>query len=215
MNDEQQELFQVENREWRIITTRGRDENQMPTSRISLATKDDEFTRDSKVPIEYYSDYFILDPHISKSKYVENAIAFARAIHDNDQEFPEPERWYVKQVEKHPDRLIMHRFCGVPLPFFWRLWRRPLEPANITVEEIPACAMVKFSYFEETDPLMSMCFECYLDWDGLFDNLKDKSPRRRINDWWKTMHGRLYLFSDYDSVFEDTQDEIAYIADFT
>ena len=216
MIEEQYELFQVRSRVWRVITTRGREEHQMPQTRISLATTDDEFTNDAKVTIEYYSDYFTIDPTTAKDQYVSECMAFAKAVMENDQEFTEPEHWYVKQVDRQDDRLIMHRFCGIPLPFFWRLWQRPLIPQNIHVERAdPTSAMIKFSYFEEEDPLMSMAFECYIDWDGLFDNLRDKNPSRSIPDWWKTMHGRLYLFSDYDSVFEDHQDEIAYIADFS
>ena len=215
MNDEQYELFQIKSRMWRVITTRGRDGNQMPSMRMSLATTDDEFTADANVIIEYYSDYFTIDPATAKDTYVSECMAFCQAVLDNDQEFTEPEHWYVKQVDRQDDRLIMHRFVGVPLPYFWKLWRRPLVPQNINVELTDAGAMLKFSYFEEEDPLMAMSFDCYLDWDGLFDNMKNKHRRRSIPDWWKTMHGRLYLFSDRDSVFEDSQDEIAYIADFT
>lgn len=212
----QYQLFTIANRTWRVITTRGRDVSSMPTMRTSLATTDEEFTQDSKVIIEYYSDYFTIDPTTAKDQYVEECMAFARAIHDNDVEFKEPEHWHVRQVDRHPTCLIMHRFTGIPLPFFWKLWRRPLEPKNITVRlSDDSSALVNFTYFEEEDPLMSMSFECYIDWDGLFDNLKDKHARRRINEWWRTMHGRLFLFSDYDSVFEDEQDEVAYITDFT
>ena len=215
MIDEQYELFTIANRTWRVITTRGRDDHQMPTMRMSLATTDEEFTRDSKTTIEYYSDYFTIDPVVAKDQYVRECMSFCQAIYDNDEEFTEPEHWHVRQVDRQDDRLIMHRFSGIPLPYFWRLWRRPLVPQNITVESADiSSALMKFTYFEEEDPLMSMSFECYLDWDGLFDNLKDKHAKRRINEWWKTMSGSLYLFSDYDSVFESNQDEIAYIADF-
>lgn len=175
---EQQELFQIASRTWRVITSRGRDEHQMPNTRLSLATTDDDFTRDSKVEIEYYSDYFIIDPTTAKDQYVSQAMAFAQAVMENDQEFTEPEHWHVRQVERMDDRFIMHRFCGVPLPYFWKLWRRPLEPANITIRRADlTSALLHFSYYEENDPLMSMSFECYLDWDGLFDNLRNKGSR--------------------------------------
>lgn len=213
--NEQYELFTIATRTWRVITTRGRDSNSMPSMQMSLATTDESFTSDSSTIIEYYSDYFTIDHVTAKDQYVSECMAFCQTIFDNDNEFVEPEHWNVRQVDRQDDRLIMHRFCGVPLPYFWKLWRRPLVPQNIHVELAdPSSAMVKFYYFEEEDPLMSMSFECYLDWDKLFDNLKDKHARRYIADWWKTMGGRLYLFSDYDSVFEDNQDEIAYITDF-
>lgn len=216
MSEEQYELFTIASRTWRVITTRGRDDHQMPSMRMSLATTDEEFTRDSRTIIEYYSDYFVIDPATAKDRYVSEAMAFCKAILDNDQEFVEPEHWCVRQVDRQDDRLIMHRFCGVPLPFFWKLWRRPLVPQNITVELADTTsAQIRFTYFEEEDPLMSMSFECYLDWDGLFDNLKDKRAMRKIPDWWHSMSGRLYLFSDYDTVFEDHQDELAYLADIS
>ena len=215
MIDEQLELWQPQSRVWRVTTNRDFTEPGVPRNTISLSTTDDDFTRDARTTIEYYSSHLSLDQYAHKDQYVRECMSFAQSIMDNDEEFSEPERWFVRQIDQQEDRLIMHRFSGVPLPFFWKLWRRPLIPQNIYVERADVTsALVRFSYFEENDPLMAMAFECYLDWDGLFDNLKEKKPHRRIPDWWKTMHGRLFLFSDYDTVFEDEQDEVAYLTDF-
>ena len=215
MSDEY-ELFKIATRTWRVVTHRDYSNPGIPAQRLSLATTDDEFTADAKVTLEYYSDYFTIDPVAAKDQYVTECMAFAKCIQDNDTDFIEPEHWYVRQLDKQEGRLFMHRFTGVPLPYFYKLWRRPLVPQNINIELVDKFgASVYFSYFEENDPLMTMHFECYLDWDGLFDAIKYKHKRKPHQWWRKHMVGGLYLFSDYDTVFENEDDELAYMVDFS
>lgn len=211
--NENYEYFKVKNRTWRLITEREPTDTVGHTVLMSLATVDEEFTADARVIIEYYSEHFTMNPHAARSHYTSEAIAFATAISENDEEFKEPEHWYVRQVDKQEERLAMHRFCGVPLPFFWKLWRRPLEPKNIHIALADeSSAQVTFTYFEEEDPLMSMSFDCYLDFDGLFDNLRFNIGHP-IVPWLHSLEGRLYLFSDFDSIFELETDEVRYLVD--
>jgi len=218
-------LFQPITREWRIYQDDIPYINSEHERAHWLATTDDEFTNDSPATIEYYTTHYPLNTDLPKEEYVTNAQEFAQVIADNDKEIQEPEHWKVRQLDK-PDRPIMGRFIGVPLPYFWRLWRRPLIAQNISVQihgDIitvlgkPANPEIWFQYYEEGDPLMTMSFTCYLDWNQLYYDMWENTmyDDQKIMPWLhKNMYGGLYLFSDFESLFEDAEDEVTYLADF-
>lgn len=206
----QYDLFRPANREWRVTTER--DVNDTNTVHIGLATTDEDFTRDAKHPIEYYSRHYTFNPHATRNGYIRQCQQFVTAVIDNDEMFQEPEHWKVRQTEPH-ERPIMKRFTGVPMPYFWKLWRRPLIAQNIHFQHSGDDAQIFFGYSEENDPLMTMAFEAYLDWSGLFDDLK--YGKKAIPNWLhRHCKGRLFLFSDFDTIFEDPEDEVSYLADF-
>ena len=214
-------LFQPLTREWRIYADEIPYIDPNHERAHWLATTDDEFTADARVTIEYYSTHYPLNADLPKEEYIPHAQEFAQVIADNDCEIREPEHWKVRQLNKL-DRPVMGRFIEVPLPFFWKLWRRPLIAQNIEIDTYgdtllilgePAKPLVWFSYHEEGDPLMTMSFPCYLAWYNLYRDIWKGVDR--IMPWLhKNMRGGLYLFSDFDTVFEDVEDEVTYLTDF-
>jgi len=208
------DLFNPMNREWRIRVSR--DANDWDTRHIGVATVDEAFTADSKTEIEYYCEHISFNPLVDSPVYIKGCMDFLQTIMDNDETFVEPEKWRVRQVDMTEDSIV-RRFVGVPLPYFWKLWRRPLEPKNIQFDPVfDGSTMLRFSYYEDNDPLMSMKFTMYIDWMNLFDDIKKHKcyHLQTIMPWiHKHCRGRLYLYSDYDTIFEDPEDEATYIAD--
>jgi len=217
--------FKPLTREWRIYPDDIPYINAEHPRAYWFGTTDDEFTQDSRATIEYYSTHYPLNTDLPDDEYLPHAQEFAQVIKDNDTEFQEPEHWLVRQLNKL-DRPIMGRFIDVPLPYFWKLWRRPLIAQNIeidthgdiiTVLGKPANPEVWFRYHEEGDPLMTMSFTCYLEWNKLYYDMFENPmyEEQKIMPWLhKNMQGGLYLFSDFDSLFEDAEDEVTYLADF-
>lgn len=188
---------------------------------VRVSTFEDDFIADSKFKIEYFTTITIIP------EYQDEMIR--DFLKRNSEEIENPEIWHVNMRDINRDSIIK-RFLRVPLPYFLKLWRTPLIPGYIDVNPFFTPAEPKFSYLDDTlsrikfsymndvfpRDNMSMSFDVYMEWPRLIEDInKHKAYVLQTVMPWIHKHckGRLYLFSDYESIFENAEDEVTYLAD--
>lgn len=172
-----------------------------------ISTTDHVYAEDSCVPITIsHNIQGAFNPHAEHEEYIQQAMDLMQLIIDNDSNIREPQDWDVSIGRL--DRTGVFQFHGVPLPTFQQFWRFPLEIEKITMRVVPNTGMIGFSY--QGDALSS--FDSYIEWRGLYDDLRGAN---KILPWLKKYcRGRLYMFSDFESMFEYPEDEFRYVAEF-
>lgn len=195
-------------------------ENSVGDYTVRISTFEDDFIADSKIKIEYYTTKTI-GPEYNLDKTI---LEFLKR---NSDEIEAPEDWRVRTCDSNGDSVIK-QFVGVPLPYFWKLWRTPLIPMHIMFDPIVnetnmlrfsyMDTRLRFSYMDTIVPrdMMYMAFDVFMQWPGLIADInKHKSYVLQTVLPWIHKHckGRLYLFSDYESIFESSEDEVMYLAD--
>ena len=113
--------------------------------------------------------------------------------------------WYVKQVVKKKDRIGIRHFTTLPLGVFRDFWRKPISTSNLKIGHVTrGLSSVRVIIMSPR----SSNFRVYLDFPEL-----NKIDHDYTMGWFKeNCHDGLYLFSDYDSMFVDPDDEFGYIA---
>lgn len=200
-------------RDWWIRSS----ENRTPLrEKIELVTHDDPLLYDCKVKMEITSSRIKWPPHSKGDYRVYQANKLVEIMSLNDEEFLEPDLWQISQLEDL-DRVGPTCFSGMPFNYFLSFWRQPLKPKFISMERVGrGTAMINFRYMDKNHPLYYTSVTCnlYLKWRGLFDDLRREKKDQTIVTWLrKNCEGRIYLFSDFDSIFESPVDEFRYIAD--
>lgn len=125
-------------------------------------------------------------------------------------------KWYVRQFIES-ERIGVKRFTGLPLSAFWDMWRKPIDTSQIQIYGM-SNGQMKVLYEEYN-------FNIFLRWPELQEDVKesgssiDKGSVRwtvseKVMPWLHRYCEYGFVpFSDYDVMFEDSQDEFSYIAD--
>lgn len=127
--------------------------------------------------------------------------------------------WFIKQL-RGIDRIGVKRFSCLPFDRFIKYWRQPLNPRKIDLTSYRyEKGMVRFHYDEDV-------YSVLLKWTELGEPTVPSvmSPFRnrskltydddKLLNWVKKSCGKgLYIFSDFDSMFEDEEDEFCYVTD--
>jgi len=146
---------------------------------------------------------------------VEMATSMVDLISENDKKILNPNDWTISQKEEI-DRVGPTSFAKMPFGHFLSYWRQPLDPRYIDMWMVGnGTAMIGFRYMDANHPMYNSPVVCtlYLNWKGLFDDLLD-TPNQKILPWLRThCNGKLYLFSDFDTIFESPEDEFRFIVD--
>ena len=190
-------------RDWWIRTS----QHKKPlTAKTEIITHSDPILDDCKVKMEIVSQ-----PIGHRGEWrdeVKRAAGVVEIMSANDTKFVQPDDWLISQQEEI-DRAGPTTFAHMPFGHFLSYWRQPLDPRYIDMEiSGNGTAMINFRYMNATTCSM------YLQWKGLFDDLRRESRQQKILPWLKkNCEGKLYIFSDFDSIFEKPEDEFRYIAD--
>lgn len=122
-----------------------------------------------------------------------------RIIEENKRILDRSRRWYVRQLT-NMDRVGIKRFGRLPLQAFFDLWRKPIDPRELNLTRLQSPNQFRFEGDRHR-------FSVVLVWPEIWND-----PKRL--DWFaRYCKKRIYLFSDYDSMFEDPEDEFVYLAD--
>lgn len=117
--------------------------------------------------------------------------------------------WYIRQLLKS-DRVGPKRFTGLPLRHFFNFWRVPIDPKSI--EKIKLLGNNRSKIFFDRGPVFSV----YYVWPELEKDMNRSNDRTsQIVLPWLQKHCKngIFLFSDYDSMFKDKEEELCYMAD--
>ena len=195
-------------REWWIRTI----QHKMPLrERTELVTYIDPLVDDCEVKMEIVSK-----PLKHRANLIKQAHNLVTTMSENDTEFLNPDDWTISQIDDL-DRAGPVSFKNMPLSFFLSFWRQPLEPRFIAMKLTNnGTTMINFRYMDPNHPMYHSNCTCnmYFHWKGLFDDLRQPYSNQKILPWLKkNCEGRLYIFSDFDSIFEKPEDEFRYITD--
>lgn len=127
-----------------------------------------------------------------------------RVMEQNSERLDLTRSWYIKQMCEM-DRIGVNRFSMLPLDKFLQYWRQPFNPRKIDFSTYRyQHGTIRFHYDNVTWPV-------FMSWPELGD---PTIPNVELVNWVKKSCGRgLYLFSDFDSMFEDEEDEFCYLTD--
>lgn len=195
-------------RDWWIRTS----QHKKPmTEKTEIITYSDPSLDDCKVKMEIISS-----PINHRGEWrddIKRAAELINIISDNDEKILNPNDWNISQQEDL-DRIGPVSFSCMPFGHFLSFWRLPLEPRYIDMEfATNGMAMINFRYMDPNYMHLDAC-TIYLKWKGLFDDLLQQHDQK-ILPWIKThCKGRLFLFSDFDTIFENAEDEFRFITDF-
>ncbi len=200
-------------RDWWIRTSH----NKSPLSeRTQLITHSDPSLDDCNVKMEIVSLPITYDGKRRADNQIQQTSNLITIMSENDTKILQPDNWTITQMEEI-DRAGPTSFAAMPFSHFLSFWRQPLEPRFISMEVLGnGTAMINFRYMDANHPMFFSNITCniYLSWKGLFDDLRREQGQQRILPWLKkNCEGKLYIFSDFDSIFESPEDEFRYIAD--
>jgi len=142
-----------------------------------------------------------------------------RAMEQNSERLDLTRNWYIKQMCEM-DRIGVNRFSMLPLDKFLQYWRQPFNPRKIDFST--------YRYEHGTIRLHydNVAWAVFVSWPELGDPTPPNvgAPFRNrgkltyddnqlVNWVKKSCGGGLYLFSDFDSMFESEEDEFCYLTD--
>ena len=154
------------------------------------------------------------------AKIVPDPNYIADLFADNRLHIDRTRKWYVRQFIESKERIGIKRFTGLPFGAFWDMWRKRMNANDIQIFGMNNQQM-KIIYGKHT-------FNIFLRWQELQNDIlnstsqlnpgKNKQKHLRVSEkvmpWlYKNCEGDFIPFSDYDSIFENVQDEFSYIAD--
>jgi hypothetical protein len=139
-------------------------------------------------------------------------------IEENSNQLNRHRKWYIKQF-KETDRVGIRRFGGLPLTAFWDMWRKVIPITDIHIYGLGNTQM-KVVYEEYN-------FNVFLKWPAMQNDfvnsrvttqLENNITALRVSEvvlpWLhRSCRGGIILFSDYDTMFPDFEDEFTYITD--
>lgn len=144
-----------------------------------------------------------------------------RTMEQNSIKIDPGRKWFVRQMCEM-DRIGVKQFGMLPLYRFLQYWRKPLNPRKIDFSAYRyqrGTETVRFHYDGEEWPV-------FIRWPELGEPMPvdPSSPYRnrgkltydddRLVKWIKKCCGKgLYVFSDFESIFESEEDEFCYLTD--
>jgi len=156
---------------------------------------------------EHSADLFLYSNLTLSDKRKPSTQNTAKKIIEENRLSLDPNRkWYIRQFMQI-DRIACRRFTGLPLDSFFDLWRAPIDPQDIHMTMM-GTGQFKFSYRQHEFPV-------YFVWPELQkEYMLTHNTSQRVLSWIQQYcKGKLFLFSDYDTIFEDEYDEFLYITD--
>lgn len=140
-------------------------------------------------------------------------------MNENSGRLDTSRNWYIKQM-CDMDRIGIKRISELPLDRFLQHWRQPLNPRKMDFSTYRyQQGMIRFHYDDTSWPVFIRWLEL-----GKPTPPKVGTPFRnrtrldydddKLVNWVKKSCGKgIYMFSDFDSMFENEEDEFCYLTD--
>ena len=151
-------------------------------------------------------------------------------VRENLEEIQQTGRWRVKSLRLHPKRIGLVEFSNLQLSTFADLWRKPINPREnfaMVRGDISSVWSSPTALWRQPHPLSLSIGEHYriepfVQWPGIFELDRPDSANKyfcKVKDEFRQWlchrtKGNLFLFSDSESTFEDSEDEWIYLTDY-
>ncbi len=137
-------------------------------------------------------------------------------ITQNQETLDRTRKWRIKQFIEM-DRVGAIRFTGLPLTAFWDMWRTPIDTSELQIYGL-ANSQMKVVYRDFNFNIFIKWPELQRDMSASQSSITKGSTQVTISEKvmpWLTRYceGGFIPFSDYDTMFQDGEDEFAYLAD--